>query len=68
MAENTGKGHREGAVDERTQVKNPKTDQFVKRNRDHDSADDGKFMDEKQDGEKFKGVAEEPDERRKGGS
>lgn len=68
MAENTGKGHREGAVDERTQVENPKTDQFVKRNRDHDSADDGKFMDVKQDGEKFKGVAEEPDGRRKGGS
>ena len=46
MAKNTGKGHREGAVDERTQVENPKTDNFVKRNRDHDSPDDGKFMDQ----------------------
>lgn len=68
MAKNTGENSRDGAVDERTQLENPKTDQFVKRNRDHDSADNGKFMDVKQDGEKFKGVAEEPDERRKGGS
>ncbi|MBA3667636.1 MAG: hypothetical protein H0W65_07930 [Sphingomonas sp.] len=68
MAKNTGEGHREGAVDERTQVENPKTDQHVKRNRDHDSEQDGEFMDVKQDGKPFKGVAKEPDERRKGGS
>lgn len=64
MAKNTGEGHRDGAVDDRTQVKNPKTDQHVKRNRDPDSKDNGEFMDVKQDGEKFKGVAEEPDGRR----
>jgi hypothetical protein len=64
MARNTGEDHREGSVDERTQVENPKTDQYVKRNRDHDSADEGEFMDVKQDGEKFKGVAQEPDKRR----
>ncbi len=68
MAKNTGEGHRDGAVDERTQVENPKTGDHVKRNRDHDSDSDGEFMDVKEDGEKFKGVAEEPDERRKGGS
>ncbi len=68
MAKNTGEGHREGAVDDRTQVENPKTGQHVKRDRDPDSDDNGEFMDVKQDGEKFKGVAEEPDERRKGGS
>jgi len=64
MAKNTGEDHRKGSVDERTQVENPKTDQYVKRNRDHDSDDDGEFMDVKQDGEKFKGVAKEPDKRR----
>lgn len=64
MAKNTGEDHRKGSVDERTQVENPKTDQYVKRNRDHDSDDDGEFMDVKQDGEKFKGVAQEPDKRR----
>jgi hypothetical protein len=68
MAENTGKGHRKGAVDDRTQVKNPKTDQHVKRNRDADSDKNGQFMDVKQDGKPFKGVAQEPDKRRKGGS
>lgn len=64
MAKNTGEDHRQGSVDDRTQVENPKTDQYVKRNRDHDSEDDGKFMAVKQDGDKFKGVAEEPDKRR----
>ena len=68
MAKNTGNDHREGAVDHRTQVENPKTDQYVKRDRNPDSEHRGEFMDVKQDGEKFKGVAEEPDERRKGGS
>lgn len=68
MARNTGEDHREGAVDDRTQVENPKTDEYVKRNRNHDSEDNGEFIDVKQDGDKFKGVAKEPDERRKGGS
>jgi hypothetical protein len=65
MAKNTGEGFRKGAVDDRTQVENPQTDNFVKRNRDHDSPDDGEFMDVKEDGKKFKGVAKEPDKRRR---
>ncbi|MCA1588926.1 MAG: hypothetical protein LC734_00770 [Acidobacteria bacterium] len=59
MAKNTGKGQRNGSVDDRTQVKNPKTDNYAKRD-----TEDGEFTDNKQDGEKFKGVAEEPDKRR----
>lgn len=65
MAKNTGTGHRTGSVNDRTQVKNPKTDTHVKRNQDPDSKHEGEFMDVKADGEKFKGVAEEPDDRRK---
>jgi hypothetical protein len=58
MAKNTGKGYRKGSVNDRTQVKNPKTDQWVKR------GPDGKFMDVKDDGTPFKGVAKEVDDRR----
>ena len=65
MAKNTGNNSRKGSVDNRTQVENPKTDQYVKRNQDADSSHNGEFMDVKQDGDKFKGVAEEPDDRRK---
>lgn len=65
MAKNTGEGHRKGAVDNRTQVKNPKTDKYVKRNRNEESEHNGEFMEVKKDGEPFKGVADEPDERRK---
>lgn len=64
MAKNTGEGHRIGSVDERTQVKNPKTDKWVKRNREDGSKERGQFMEVKKDGEPFKGVASEPDERR----
>lgn len=64
MAKNTGEGYRKGAVDERTQVKNPQTDKWTKRNREEDSKEKGQFMDVKKDGEAFKGVAAEPDERR----
>ena len=62
MAKNTGKGSRVGSVSERTQVQNPVTGEWVKR----DDSEDGKgrFMDVKEDGEKFKGVATEPDGRR----
>jgi hypothetical protein len=55
MAKNgkVGDGHRNGAVRERTQVKNPKNGLFVKR------GPDGKFMDVKTSGGKFKGVTKE---------
>lgn len=56
MATNPPKGdnHRNGAVRKRSQVLNPKTNQYVKRN-----ADTGRFMDVKQDGIPFKGVRRE---------
>jgi len=59
MAKNTGDGFRRGSVDNRTQVKAPNGN-YVKR----DTAT-GRFMDQKSDGKPFKGVALEPDERRK---
>ncbi len=65
MAKNTGKGSRKGSVDNRTQVENPKTSDWVKRNEDPKSKNEGEFMDNKQGGDKFKGVAKEPDKRRK---
>jgi hypothetical protein len=49
-----GDGHRNGEVRQRSQVLNPKTDQWVKRD-----TKSGQFMDVKQDGEKFKGVRRE---------
>jgi hypothetical protein len=56
MATNPPKGddHRSGAVRDRFQARNPKTEQWVKRD-----TDNGRFMDVKQDGEKFKGVRRE---------
>ncbi len=56
MAKNgtPGDGHRIGAVKERSQTYNPKTDQWVKRN-----ANTGQFMDVKQDGNPFKGIRKE---------
>ena len=65
MAKNTGNNSRKGSVDNRTQVKNTKTDEFVKRNEDSSSKHKGEFMDVKEDGKPFKGVAKEPDGRRK---
>jgi hypothetical protein len=65
MAKNTGDGYREGSVDDRTQVFNPVTGTYVKRNRDASSRRNGQFMDVKSDGTPFKGVAEEPDGRRR---
>lgn len=50
MATNTGKGFRRGAVRGRTQVFNPRTDLWVKR------GPDGRFLDVKADGKRFKGV------------
>ena len=56
MAKNgtLGDGHRIGAVKERSQTYNPKTDQWVKRN-----ANTGQFIDVKQDGTPFKGIRKE---------
>jgi hypothetical protein len=65
MAKNTGQGSRKGSVDNRTQTENPKTSDWVKRNQDPNSEHEGEFMDNKQDGNPFKGVAKEPDGRRK---
>lgn len=47
MAKNgkPGDGHRNGAVRDRSQVKNPATGLWTKRN-----SDDGRFMDAKTDG------------------
>lgn len=63
MAKNTGEGHRIGSVDDRTQVYNPATGKWTKRDRS-DGGSGGEFMDVKSDGEPFKGVAQEPDGRR----
>ena len=57
---NTGKDYRKGSVDNRTQLDlDPKKGKFVKRD-----TTTGRFVDLKQDDKPFKGVAEEPDERR----
>lgn len=58
MATNTGNGHRIGSVKDRTQTYNPSNDTYVKRN-----ATTGEFMGVKQ-GDPFKGVAKERDDRR----
>jgi hypothetical protein len=50
----TGDGHRKGAVRGRTQVFNPRTETWTKRN-----SETGKFMDQKADGTPFKGVTKE---------
>lgn len=50
----SGDGHRNGVVRNRSQVFNPKTDTWTKR----DSAT-GRFMDVKSDGTPFKGVRKE---------
>ena len=59
MAKNTGEDYRKGSVDDRTQTKAPDGD-FVKRD-----TETGRFMDQKEGGKPFKGVAKEPDGRRK---
>ena len=59
MAKNTGEGFRRGSVSQRSQVRNPAIDRFVKRD---DTS--GRFMQQKKDGEPFKGVAKEVDRRR----
>lgn len=56
MAKNKpyGDNSRIGAVRDRSQAYNPKTEQWVKRD-----SDTGRFMDVKQDGTPFKGVRKE---------
>ena len=50
----TGDGHRKGAVRDRSQTLNPKTEQWIKRD-----DDTGRVMGVKQDGKPFKGVRKE---------
>lgn len=50
----TGDNARKGAVRDRSQTYNPKTEQWVKRD-----TETGKFMDVKQNGTPFKGVRKE---------
>ncbi|MFZ2492261.1 MAG: hypothetical protein WA208_12330 [Thermoanaerobaculia bacterium] len=56
MAKNppVGDGHRHGAVKDRSQVYNPKTEDWTKRD-----TDTGRFMDRKSDDKPFKGVRKE---------
>ncbi|WP_172795468.1 hypothetical protein [Elizabethkingia miricola] len=49
-----GDGHRNGAIRDRSQTYNPKTDTLIKRD-----SDTGRFMDVKKDGTPFKGVRKE---------
>jgi len=49
-----GDGHRKGAVRQRSQVENPKTGHFTKRD-----TQTGKFIDQKADAKPFKGVRKE---------
>ena len=49
-----GDGKRNGAVKNRSQVKNPKTNRYVKRD-----SGTGRFMDQKADRKPFKGVRKE---------
>lgn len=56
MAKNgkTNDGHREGAVKQRSQTFNPKTERWVKRD-----SETGQFMDQKANQAPFKGVRKE---------
>jgi hypothetical protein len=56
MAKNPppGDGHRHGAVRDRSQVYNDKIDRWIKRD-----TETGQFMDQKSDGEPFKGIRKE---------
>ena len=65
MAKNTGSGSRKGAVTGRTQTDNPKTKQWVERDEEKGSPGKGQFKNVKEDGKPFKGVAKEPDKRRR---
>lgn len=58
MAKNTGENYRRGSVDDRTQTK-ARGGNFVKRD-----TDTGRFMDQKEGREPFKGIAKEKGGRR----
>lgn len=60
MATDTGKGYLQGSVRDRTQVQNPTNGNWTKRD-----TDTGRFVEQKQDWESFKGVAKEVDDRPK---
>ncbi len=61
-----GDNHRKGAVRDRSQVQNPKTDNWTKRNKD-----DGRFMDQKADKKRSRACAKRssgaPENRRRRG-
>lgn len=65
MAKNTGEGSRKGAVRDRTQTDNPRTGKWVERDEEKGSPSRGEFRNVKEDGKPFKGVAKEPDKRRR---
>lgn len=65
MAKNTGENSRKGAVKDRTQTDNPRTGQWVERDEEKGSSKRGEFKNVKEDGKPFKGVAKEPDNRRR---
>lgn len=56
MAKNppSGDNRRQGSVKDRSQILNPKTELWTKRD-----TENGRFMDVKEGGEKFKGVRRE---------
>jgi len=56
MAKNppAGDNRRQGSIKDRSQVLNPKTELWTKRN-----TETGRFINVKEDGEKFKGVRRE---------
>lgn len=54
MATNTGKDFRRGAERDRSQIKNPKTGDWTKRDEST-----GRFIDVKEGGQPFKGVRRE---------
>ena len=57
MATNTNKGHRKGAVKERSQFYNAATGHYIKRD-----AETGRILEVKKDGTPFKGVRKETSE------
>ena len=55
MAKNTGNSSRNGAVKNRSQVFNPATGHYIKRD-----STTGQFLEVKSDGKPFKGIRKEP--------